>query len=561
MVVVAGLEILSIGLTIPFLSAMSNPNVVYGIPLLGNFFHLMGFSTDQRSLQFAITIIFGSAIALSAIFRILLLWAQTKLSYAAGAQFSQNIYKSVLLQPYAVHINRNSSEVIVGVTVKSAEIINAGIAPALTLLSSAIIIAIILVGLILINLKIAIFIAFFFGLFYLVITIKTKKKLSKLSMTISNETGKVVKAIQEGLGGIREIILDGNQGIYLDIFKKSEDRLRNSIANVKIISGTPRYLIESFGMILIVVIAYVNAGKQDDSFSSSIPILGAIALGAQRLLPVLQQSFSSWVLIKGGMSSISDALNLIDEKLIAFSDESAKESHAIKNGIKIDRLWFRYTPDTNWVLKDLNLYIKKGERVGIIGRTGSGKSTLVDLVMGLLTPVKGGVYYDENLLTPTTLPNYKSCIAHVPQTIFLLDATIGENIAFNLRQDEIDIERLKKACKMAALDGVVNKMPNGFKTMVGERGISLSGGQKQRIGIARALYKGAHILIFDEATSALDAETEGEVMEALSGLSAEITILIIAHRVTTLRNCTRVLDLVDGVIKRDGTFDEIISMS
>ena len=558
MVVTASLEILSIGLTIPFLGAMSNPNVVYKIPFIENFFGLINFSGEQRSLQFVITVIFGFAIILSAIFRLLLLWAQTKLSYAAGAQFSLKIYRSVLLQPYAVHLSRNSSEVIAGVTIKSAEIINAGIAPALVLLSSAIIISIILVGLMLINLKIAIFLAIFFGLFYLVITFKTKKILSKLSLTISNEAGKVIKAIQEGLGGIREIILDGNQELYLDVFKKSEFKLRKSIASIKIISAAPRYVVESFGMILIAVVAYLMAGSREDSFSNSIPILGAIALGAQRLLPVIQQSFASWVLIKGGKSSISDALDLIDERRILIADGLITDSCALTSGIKIDRLWFRYSSDTNWILKDLNLYIKKGERVGVIGRTGSGKSTLIDLVMGLLIPVKGEIYYDENLLTSATFSKYRSCIAHVPQTIFLLDATISENIAFNLRPDEIDYERLKKASKMAALDDVIENMPDGFRTLVGERGAVLSGGQRQRIGIARALYKGAQIIIFDEATSALDAETEDEVMTTLAGLSAEITIIIIAHRVSTLKNCTRVLDVGNGVIQRDGTFDEIV---
>jgi ATP-binding cassette subfamily B protein len=317
---------------------------------------------------------------------------------------------------------------------------------------------------------------------------------------------------------------------------------------------------EAMGMIVIAAIAY-SLAQQADGISKAIPVLGALAMGAQRLLPVLQQAYSSWSGILGGQASLQDALVLLDQPLPDYVDQPVAKPQPYRQHIKLRQLSFRYTPQTPWVLKNLDLTIVKGSRVGFIGVTGSGKSTLIDIVMGLLQPTQGIVEIDGQSITSTNYRAWQAHIAHVPQAIFLADSTIEENIAFGVPKNKIEPERVRRAAEQAQIATVIETWPKQYKTLVGERGIRLSGGQRQRIGIARALYKQADVIIFDEATSALDNETELAVMQAIEGLSQDLTLVIIAHRLTTLKNCTQIVELGNGGIMRVGTYQDIVSQT
>ena len=309
-------------------------------------------------------------------------------------------------------------------------------------------------------------------------------------------------------------------------------------------------------MLLIAFLAFALS-QSNHGVASAIPILGALALGAQRLLPVLQQAYSSWINVSGTQASLGDILKFLDQPLPAYADDFDLQSMPFKKEISLSRLYFRYRPETSWVLKDLNLTIKKGSRVGFVGTTGSGKSTLLDIVMGLLQPSQGELKIDGTVLTLKNQRSWQTHIAHVPQTIFLADSTVEENIAFGIPKGQINFDKVRDAAKKAQIAHVIDGLPEGYQTHVGERGVRLSGGQRQRIGIARALYKDADVIIFDEATSALDGETEEAVMEAIEGLSKDLTILVIAHRLSTLKTCTQVVDLENGSIKRIGSYVDI----
>jgi ATP-binding cassette subfamily B protein len=310
-------------------------------------------------------------------------------------------------------------------------------------------------------------------------------------------------------------------------------------------------------MLLITALAYTLA-QQSDGIEKTIPILGALALGAQRLLPVLQQAYGSWSGIQSGQASLQDTLKLLDQPVPDDVDQPAVKPLAFQQYIDLKQLSFRYSPQTPWVLRNVDLTIAKGSRVGFIGTTGSGKSTLLDIVMGLLQPTDGSLEIDGRPVTPTSNRAWQAHIAHVPQAIFLADSTIEENIAFGVPKDQIDPERVRQAAQQAQIADIIETWPEQYKTFVGERGIRLSGGQRQRIGIARALYKQADVIIFDEATSALDNETELEVMQAIETLGDDVTVLIIAHRLTTLRMCSRVVELANGGVHRTGSYAEII---
>jgi len=284
-----------------------------------------------------------------------------------------------------------------------------------------------------------------------------------------------------------------------------------------------------------------------------------LALGAQRLLPVLQQAYSSWTAMCSGQAPLNDALVLLEQPLPTYAEETSPTPIPFQNSIMIKNLAFRYAPQAPWILQGVDINIPKGSRTGFIGTTGSGKSTLLDIIMGLLQPTEGSLNIDDIHITSKNHSSWQMHIAHVPQAIFLADTTITENIAFGVQHDKINHERVRKSAEKAQISQTIEAWDQQYNTLVGERGVRLSGGQRQRIGIARALYKEANFIVFDEATSALDNDTERAVMQAIENLDDELTILIVAHRLTTLKNCTQIIELADGGIKRTGTYQEIVN--
>ena len=548
-------EILSIGSVLPFLSILMDPARVFAYPRAQPIIQALA-KTEPNQLLLPLTVAFGLAALIAGAMRFLLVWASTRLSFAAGADLSTNIYRRTLYQPYAVHVARNSSEVINGISGKSSVAINI-INMTLILVSSTVMLIAILIVLLAVEPLIAITAFGGFGLIYMVVIYLSRSQLRINSQIASRESTLVIKSLQEGLGGIRDVLIDGSQAIYCQIYQRADNRLRRAEGNSYFISNSPRYGIEAFGMMLIAALAY-SLTQQDNGIAKAIPVLGALALGAQRLLPVLQAAYSSWSMIRGGQSSLQDALDLLDQPLPDYAGLSTKLPLPFSQTISLKQISFRYTPHTPWVLKDLDLSIAKGSRVGFIGVTGSGKSTLLDIVMGLLQPTGGVLYVDGRSICSGNHREWQAHIAHVPQAIFLADSTIEENIAFGVPRDQIDLNRVRVAAKQAQISTIVESWPNQYHTIVGERGIRLSGGQRQRIGIARALYKQADVIIFDEATSALDNETEQAVMQAIESLSQDLTVLIIAHRLTTLKNCTQIVKLENGNIKRIGTYQDVV---
>lgn len=547
MVLTSFAEILSIGAVLPFLGVLTSPERVFAHPVAQPFIEFLALETPQ-SLLLPLTVTFGLGVLLAGAMRLFLLWANTRLSFATGADLSINVYRRTLYQPYAVHVSRNSSQVISGISGKVNNIIHSAIMPVLALISSSIMLSMILIALLSVDPVIALAAFGGFGIIYAIIIRLTRKRLLIDSKLIASESINVLKALQEGLGGIRDVLIDGTQPTYCQIYRNADLPLRRAQGNNIFISQSPRYGMEALGMLLIAALAYVLA-QQTDGVAKAIPVLGALALGAQRLLPVLQQAYGAWSAIQGGQASLRDALDLLDQPLPEYAEQPS-EPLPFRREIALRQLSFRYTPQTPWVLNNLDLTIPYGSRVGFIGTTGSGKSTLLDIVMGLLQPTQGTLEVDGQPITFSNHRAWQFHIAHVPQSIFLADSSIEENIAFGVPKAQIDPQRVRQAARQAQIADTIETWPKQYQTFVGERGIRLSGGQRQRIGIARALYKQADVIIFDEATSALDNETEQAVMQAIENLSGDLTVLIIAHRVSTLRNCTQIVELGDGGIKR-----------
>lgn len=549
-------EILSIGVVLPFLGVLTAPERIFEMHAAQPVILALKL-TEPKQLLLPLTIAFGAASLITGGMRLLLLWASARLSFAAGADLSISIYRRTLYQPYAVHCARNSSEVINGISGKANGVIYNIIVPTFALVSSIVMLVAILIALLSVQPVIALAAFGGFGLIYAVIIRLTRKQLLVDSLCVARETTQVIKSLQEGLGGIRDVLIDGSQSTYCQIYRNADLPLRRAQGNGYFINASPRYGMEALAMILIATLAYLLA-QQADGIPKAIPILGALALGAQRLLPVLQQAYAAWTQINGGQVSLKDTLELLDQPLPDYTNQPVAEKLSFNHNITLKQLDFRYDLQAPYVLKQLNFTIAKGSRVGFIGTTGSGKSTLLDIVMGLLQPTNGQLEIDGQCITPANQRAWQLHIAHVPQAIFLADSTIEENIAFGVPKDQIDHDRVRQAAQQAQIAESIESWPNKYQTFVGERGIRLSGGQRQLIGIARALYKQADVIIFDEATSALDNETELAVMQAIEGLSQDLTLLIIAHRLTTLKNCTRIVELGDGGIKRTGSYQDIL---
>ncbi len=549
-------EVVSIGSVVPFLGALTAPEQVYQYSFIQPLISFLELS-EPRQIVLPITILFIVVAIFSGIIRLVLLLAITRLSYAIGADLSVDIYRRTLYQEYEIHIERNSSEVINGVTSKTNTVIAGIVNPILNLISSAVLLIGIIVALFTINTVVALISLVGFGLFYLIIVNYTKKILARNGEIIANQSTKVIKYVQEGLGGIRDVLINNSQKFYYDLYHNADLSLRRASGNNVFISGGPKYIMEIIGMTLIASIAYIMV-QQDGGMNNAVPILGAMALGAQKLLPLLQQAYASYSRMKGASASFKDVINLLEQPLPDYVHQSNPESVSFNKDIVVNNLSFRYGKYTPWVLKDINIKIPKGFKVGFIGATGSGKSTLLDIIMGLLAPTTGHIVIDGEIITSKNRKSWQNNIAHVPQNIYLSDGTIEENIAFGVDRDKINKLQVIKSAKQAQIDGLINGWKDGYETFVGEQGIRLSGGQRQRIGIARALYKQSSVLIFDESTSALDNDTEQNVMKSINKLDRELTILIIAHRLTTLKDCDLIVQIDANNIIRTGSYQSLI---
>lgn len=547
-------EVLAIGAILPFLGVLVAPEKVFQSKMAAPFLGTLNIVSAQELLM-PMTLLFCSAVLFSGFIRLLLTWLQFRVAFGLGADISTKIFRHTLYQPYSVHISRNSSELIAGITNKSLGIIFSAIYPALIILSSLFTLIAVFGSLLLIHAPSAIACVLGFGFLYLLVGSLSRGRLRRDGEVVSSLTTKTVRLIQEGLGGIRDILIDGTQEIYVENYKSTESALKRSMANIQILSILPRYIIESLGIVLVSIVAFFLS-SDDRGLSNTIPILGALAIGAQRLLPLIQQAYSNWGAILSGRASVIEAMNLLDQPLPGYLSNEDKDAFVFQKEICLKDVEFSYgsTP----ILKNINLLIPKGAVFGFVGKTGCGKSTLMDLIMGLLRPSEGGILVDGRNVTSENAHAWQKHISHVPQSIYLSDATVLENIAFGVPSSEIDHSRVIEAAKKAQIAEVISSLSDGYHTQVGERGVKFSGGQRQRIAIARAIYKGADILIFDEATSALDGETENQVIEQIGKMASEITILIVAHRLTSLRHCTTVVELSDGEIKYTGQYQEAI---
>ena len=555
MIIVSFSEVISIGAILPFLGVLTSPELVYQNAFMQPIIQTLELNSANQ-LILPLTIVFIAAALIAGVMRITLLNAINHFERVVGTDLNIDVYRNTLYQSYSDHLNRNSSYIVSLITKKTDVVIRGTFRATLTLVSSVLILIGIVSVLIMINVEVALGALGGFGLIYWGITRYTRKRRAINSQRIANEHTKMIKVLQEGMGGIRDILINASQQFYCSLFRNSDVHLRRAIADNDFIALSPRFAIEALGMTLVAILAYYMSQSANEA-EDIVPILGAIAMGAQRLLPVLQAIYSSVSNIDGSRHSLQEVLDLLSQTLPNYAEQPPAIPMSFKKEIRLNNLSFRYGENIPMVLNRINLTLTKGKSIGFIGVTGSGKSTLLDIIMGLLSPTEGVLTVDGVVLTMNNIRNWQANIAHVSQEVYLSDSTIEENIAFGQHKNNIDFNLVKQSAKRACITELIESWPEQYKTVIGERGVRLSGGQIQRIGIARALYRQASILVFDEATSALDSKTEKLVMDSIKDLGKNITVLIIAHRVTTLKDCDQVVELGDSKIIRIGSYNDL----
>ena len=552
-------ELLSLAALLPFLAIVSEPERIWRIDIIrlfANFFKID--STNDLLLCFSL--IFGILSIIATVIKLSNVWLNNKIVASLTSDLSIKIFKNTINQPYKIHSQTNSSKIISGLSShldNTQYLMNFG----LQLVTSFFVCIGILGGIFLASWKIALMAGFFIGGSYLLIISKTKKILVRNSKFITNAINIQTKNLQEALGSIKDIILDGNQKTFVNIYASNDHPRRSREASNQYFQQFPKSILETltilFGTFICLILVSNSADKTE-----IITVLGTLTLGAQKLLPACQKIYSSWVGIKSNSSSAEVILELLELKNSFSKNSLINSDFNFEKSIELKNLNYSYNNE-RIVLDSINLKIKKGEIIGIIGKTGSGKSTLVDIIMGLLEPNNGVIAIDgrdiyfEN--SKDKIISWRKNISHVPQSIFLKDASIYENIAFGVDKEKINKSRVRKVAELACIKSFIENVLGSYNNYVGEKGIKLSGGQLQRIGIARALYKEFSLLVMDEATSSLDSDTEKKIINTIINLKNKPTIIMIAHKFNTLLNCNRIIQIDNGKIIKEGSPKEIIN--
>ena len=546
LLIAAFAEMMTIGAVLPFILLIASPEQLERYAAARWVMSAFGFQNAEQ-LVVPATLLFVCVALMAGLVRTGVQWATSRFAYMLGYDLGIRVYDRFLHQSLAWHTQQNSSS-IVSLINKVQILSNTVVLPVLQTLGAALMCVAIIITLLVINLWATLITMGAFGILYLAIAKLVRPKLRRSSLAQKQLHQERIRSAQEAAGGIREVLLDSAQPYFLETFRSLDVEFRRAQALTSFLTNMPRFAVESIGMALVALLAFFLA-RSEGGLAAALPTLGALALGAQRMMPMVQQIYSAWAAVTSNYHTVEEILDMQDLPVDAGERLRVKPLPFEKH-IRLNALSFGYSRQRGPLLNDIDLTIGKGSRIGLIGATGSGKSTLVDIVMGLRAPSQGSISIDDVALdTPPLRRAWQANIAHVPQTIFLADSTIAENVAFGIRREDIDMALVEHAIADAGMAAFVANLPEGMHTQVGERGILLSGGQRQRIGIARALYKRVDLLVFDEATSALDTQTEEIVMEAINGLSRQLTILMIAHRLSTLQQCDQIYELVDGSIR------------
>ncbi len=558
--IVAFIDMLGVASIMPFVAVLSNPTIIDSNNLINKLFQsasIVGVKNNQQFL-FLLGILVFIVLTISLSLKSLSTYLQLRFTARCEYSIGKRLVSGYLNKPYNWFLNHHSAELGKSILSEVGLVVGQAIRPMITLISN-IIISITLIGLLIaIDIQLAFVVMITLGSIYALVYVFVKKFLIKFSKDRAYADKKRYISLSEAFGAIKEIKMGGFEKIFIERFSKPAHTFASNLASANIIAQLPRYILELlvFGGMLLITIYLISDNR---TFVDTAPVLALYAYAGYRLVPSLQNVYAAITQLRfvgNALNNLYNNLTSLEIPLI----EKDENIFQLKKSIILKNVYYNYPETSASVLKNINLNIPAYSTVGIIGETGSGKSTLVDIILCLLTPEKGTLEIDNKIMNKYNKRNWQNSIGFVPQQIFLTDETIAQNIAFGIEPSKINQKKVENAAKLANLDDFVNnELPLKYETTIGERGIRLSGGQRQRIGIARALYHNPQVLILDEATSALDNNTEDSVMGALNNIHNKITVVMIAHRISTLKNSDIIYILEKGEIKKQTSYNELVN--
>ena len=561
-VIMALLEMVGLASVLPFTAILSNPEIIETNNILKLLFEYsinFGIETETQFL-FLLGLFVFILLITSILFKALTHYFQLRFTNMREYSISRSLVENYLHQPYSWFLNRHSAELGKSILSEVGLIVGHGLQPLMDLVAKCFVAIALIILLILVDPIIALIAGFILGSSYLLVYKYTRSYLSKIGKDRAMDNELRFTIVNEAFGATKELKVSGLENYYTEYFAKPAQNYSKNVANAAITSALPRYILESIvfgGMIMLILYLMVATGN----FVNSIPIIALYAAVCYRLIPALQAVYSAITQLR----FVSPALNILYNDFrglepILYSKNNNKI--LFNESIKLKNICFHYPNSSIEALRNINITIPAKSTIGLVGSTGSGKTTTVDIILGLLNAQKGTLKVDNKIINKTNARVWQKSIGYVPQEIYLSDNTISANIAFGVDSKDIDHIAVENASKIAKLhEFVSNELPEKYETKVGERGVRLSGGQRQRIGIARALYHNPQVLILDEATSALDNQTEKAVMDAVNNLGKNITIILIAHRLSTVKKCDKIFFIEKGEIKNEGTFEELIKVN
>ncbi len=563
MLLMAMIEAMGVASIMPFVAVLANPDIITSNSYLALVYDRLGFSDPDAFLILLAIIAIGLFLAGLAS-KALTLYALVRFSTMRLHSISNRLLRAYLGQPYSFFLGRNSADLSKSVLSEVGKVTNGVMMPLLRILSGSIVAVGILVLLLFIEPILSIAVTFILGGAFSVVYIVTRRLLHRIGKDRVNANEMRFVLANEALSGIKELRLMGRIEAYLQRFHQPSERYARHQATSRIISDLPQFGIQAlaFGGALFSVL-YLKADR--GGLDEALPIISLYALAGYRLLPAFQLIFSNLTRLRFSIPALEALYNDLTRKEanVPFNDRRGECFGERLNGVlRLQNVSFSYPEMDRSAVKHLNLDIPRGTSTAFVGSTGAGKSTVVDLILGLLTPTEGQLLVDDQLLEGASLRAWQDNIGYVPQATYLADDTIASNIAFGVPYSKTDTAAVEQAARAAQIHAfIVDDLPEGYETVVGERGVRLSGGQRQRLAIARALYHNPEIVVFDEATSALDNMTEAVVMEAIEALRGDKTVIIIAHRLSTIQQCDQIYVLQDGEVTAEGTYSELLESS
>jgi ATP-binding cassette, subfamily B, bacterial PglK len=561
--IMAMLDVLGIASILPFVSVLANPSLIETNQVLIYTYQLtkgFGVSNSKEFIFFLGVLVFFFLI-ISLTFRAFTSYVQIRFALMREYSISKRLIEGYLYQPYIWFLNKHSADLGKNVLSEVGVIINLTILPMINFIAHSVVSIALLILLIVIDPTLALSVGMILGVCYISFFLFIKNKLSQTGSLRLSANTKRFATLVDAFGAFKEIKLGGLEDVYINRFTQSAKDYATNLSFAQVISQLPRYFVEgvAFGGMIIISIVLISRG---DVFENIAPVIALYAFAGYRLIPSLQNIYYNLVNLRHSKLSLDSLYRDLKSLKIPEQKESATATLFLKKNITLNHIYFSYPNSQKEVLTDISLTIPAFSKVAFVGTTGSGKTTMVDIILGLLEPSRGSLNVDGILINESNKRSWQKNIGYVPQQIYLADTSVASNIAFGLEIENINQELLEKAAKISNIhEFIINELPEGYNTIVGERGIRLSGGQRQRIGIARAIYHKPQILILDEATSSLDNITEQTVINSINNLENKITIIQIAHRISTVKNCDNIFFLKKGQLIGQGTYDELFENS